>query len=125
VPPVRAHPTRFRQALTNLIENAIVHSGGPAPRVQVESYVERERVAIVVADDGRGVDEAARPHLFELFTHGAQADAASRRSGSVGKGLGLALVKKIAEASGGSIAYEPGADGGSRFVLSLPRGAAN
>jgi signal transduction histidine kinase len=66
-----------------------------------------------VADDGPGVPEETIPHLFEPFTRGA--DAAG-----IGSGLGLTIARSLIESFGGEIDYEPGADGGARFVLTVP-----
>jgi signal transduction histidine kinase len=115
LPPVRAHPTRFRQALTNLVENALEHAGADAPHVQITGFADDGTVSIVVQDDGHGVADADAGRIFDLFARGD-------RGGAAGSGIGLALVKKVAESSGGSIRYEPGPRGGSRFVLSLPKG---
>ena len=117
LPPVHAHPIRFRQALTNLVENALNHAGVDAPRVQIAGFTDNGTVSIVVEDDGYGVADGDAGRIFELFGRG-------NREGA-GTGIGLALVKRVAESSGGTIRYEPGPRGGSRFVLSLPRGTAS
>lgn len=120
LPFVATHPARFRQAVTNLIENAVTHSGDTAPHIRIFGIVRDETVEIAVEDDGVGVDPADRERIFQTFTRGRRASEAS----TGGTGLGLALVKKIAEASGGSVRYEPAQHGGARFVLSLPKGIA-
>jgi signal transduction histidine kinase len=116
IPPVRAHPVRFRQALANLIDNGVRY-GRSAVRVSARTLP--GVVEVAVEDDGPGIDEAERERVFELFTRGrAGLDAAPD-----GTGFGLALVRRIAVASGGSVRYEPAVPNGARFVLSLPKGS--
>jgi signal transduction histidine kinase len=112
LPRVRAHPARLKQALTNLIDNAIRYGGGHI-RVSGSQY---DGVAeIMVEDGGTGVADEDRGQMFDLFARGNR----TRESVPEGTGLGLALVKRIVEASGGDVRYEhvPGA----RFVLSFPK----
>ncbi|MDN4160791.1 ATP-binding response regulator [Nocardioides abyssi] len=107
--PVRADPVRFEQMLTNLLSNA--HKYGAAPyTVHVRS--EGELVSIDVIDSGEGVPEEFRGSLFREFTraHGTVA---------TGTGLGLYVVRTLAEAQSGRATYTPGPYGGSVFTLSL------
>jgi len=102
----------LRRALRNLLENARRYGGS-----EVEAFVEsRAGQAVVhVCDRGPGVPEAMRARIFEPFFrlpgHAEQAG---------GVGLGLSLVKQIAERYGGSVRCEARDGGGSCFVLSLP-----
>jgi signal transduction histidine kinase len=66
-----------------------------------------------IADDGFGISEKMRSHLFTRFARGDD-----RRGG--GSGLGLYIVRRVAEESGGSVAYEPNTPQGSIFTLRLP-----
>ena len=102
----------LRRALRNLLENARRY-GGSEVEVSVES---REGRAVVrVSDRGPGVPEAMRERIFESFFrlpgHAEQAG---------GVGLGLSLVKQIAQRHAGSVRCEGREGGGSSFVLSLP-----
>lgn len=120
LPPLRAHPVGFAQALTNLVENALAHGANERPaRVAVGAAQANGCVEVWVEDDGPGVPPEEREHLFDLFSRGRT----GRERSPGGTGMGLALVKKIAESSGGSVRYESPPEGGARFVLSFPKGA--
>lgn len=121
---VRGDPVRLQQILFNLVGNAIKFSlqGTVRVTVEVRHGAEEEAIRLVCDDDGIGIPEAQRARLFLPFS---QADASmARRFG--GSGLGLAISRRLAEAMGGSISYEPREGGGSRFAVSLhlPRGQA-
>lgn len=100
------------QALSNLVENAAVHTP-PESGVRLCIRADRHHVAVVVEDDGPGIAAEDRPRLFRAFERG-------RRAGGGGTGLGLAIARGFAEAQGGTLRAEDGASGGARLVLSLP-----
>ncbi|HEU4383280.1 MAG TPA: protoglobin domain-containing protein [Anaeromyxobacteraceae bacterium] len=109
LPAVEGDPLQLRQVLVNLIENA-VHAASPSGEVRVAASRGEGAVELAVEDSGPGVDPATARRLFEpLITTKAS-----------GVGLGLALVKRIAERHGGSVRYEPRPGGGARFLLRLP-----
>ncbi len=120
VPPVtlRADPDRLAQALRNLLRNALIHAR-PQGTVRLAAEVGPERVRLVVDDDGPGIPPQHRARVFDRF---ARLDAARRRDRG-GAGLGLAIVRAIALAHGGSVGVEASPLGGARFVLELPRHA--
>jgi signal transduction histidine kinase len=103
-------PHEIRRAITNLIANAIdaTPSGG---HVIVRGYRTGQSLAIAVEDDGYGVPEGRREGLFQRFG-GSRAGA--------GTGLGLYIVRRIAEKHGGSVSYAARAPRGSTFTMSLP-----
>ncbi|MBN1770116.1 MAG: hypothetical protein JXB32_02550 [Deltaproteobacteria bacterium] len=107
---LRADRDQLARALANLVQNALAVSP-PGGRVVVGLRPERRHVELFVADEGPGVAEEDRERVFVPFF--------SRRAG--GTGLGLALVRRIAEAHGGSAAVADRAGGGAEFVLRLPR----
>ena len=111
---VRGDADRIRQALTNLLANARLHT--PAGTT-VTSTLERSEAGAVltIADDGPGIDPALRPGLFERFTRGD--DSRSRRAGSTG--LGLAIVAAIVGAHDGRVEVES-EPGRTVFRLVLP-----
>ncbi len=99
--------------LTNLLENA-VYAASPRGAVTVRARSAGPAVEVEVEDTGPGVDPATRRRLFEpLITTKER-----------GIGLGLALVKRIAERHGGSVEYADRPGGGARFTVRLPVGSA-
>ena len=108
---VRVDPERLGQALDNLVDNALRHG---APPVEVLGTSAGDEVRIRVADNGPGVPAELVPRLFERFVFG---------EATGGTGLGLFLVREIARAHGGDVAYLPAVDGElSTFEIRLPRG---
>ncbi len=109
---VQADERLVRRALRNLLENAQRYAGG-----QVDVRVRRVAGAaeIEVCDRGPGVPEAYRERIFEAFF---RLPGHAEREGGVG--LGLALVRQIATAHGGSVRCAPRPGGGSCFTLTLP-----
>ena len=109
---------RLVQVLANLLNNAAKYTplgGSLAVEVDVAAG---EAVRFVVRDNGIGIEPQLLPHVFELFT---QASRAIDRSQG-GLGIGLSLVKGIAELHGGSVAaHSAGSGTGSEFILTLPR----
>lgn len=103
---------QLRQLFTNLIDNA-VHACADDGRVMIVVARADGQLRIAVEDTGPGVDAAIRRRLFEPLV----------TTKEKGVGLGLALVKRIAERHEGSVAYEPREGGGARFVVLLPAGA--
>jgi two-component system sensor histidine kinase HydH len=102
-------PVSLRQALVNLVTNA-VEAASPAGTVRISARASDGIAILDVVDDGPGIDEAVRGRLFEpLVTSKAH-----------GSGLGLALVRRVAERHRGSVSHEPVPGGGTRFTLRLP-----
>lgn len=113
-------PTRLRQVLGNLLHNATKFTPrGGAVTVSVVADAASTRAVLRVQDTGRGIDPAMLPRVFEPFL---QANEALDRSMG-GLGLGLAVVKAVVEAHGGTatVASE-GRDQGATFTLSFPTG---
>jgi two-component system OmpR family sensor kinase len=107
----------IRTILDSLLENAVKYTG-EGDRIEVRSYSDgRDRIAIEVADTGRGVPAEAQAKIFDRF---ARADAARTRAHG-GVGLGLAIVEAIARAHGGSCDFRPRRGGGSVFTVRLPQ----
>lgn len=111
---VRIDPDRVRQALGALIDNALRHTR-PGVDVRVAAEAQDEWVVITVSDDGPGIDPTAAADLFGRFRRG--------RTRSDGSGLGLTVVRALAEAHGGTASLGNAERGGARAVLKLPRAA--
>jgi two-component system OmpR family sensor kinase len=114
-----ADPDRLAQALRNLGRNAVEHTAEATGLVRLEVTPAGEgKLRFVVLDDGPGIPGDERERVFERFR---RVDAGrSRNTG--GAGLGLAIVRAIAEAHGGTVAArEPETGHGTRMELVLPR----
>jgi len=115
---VLADRSVLRDAVTNLVDNAIKYSpAGSTIRIHVDGGP--ERATLTVADEGAGIAPEHRDRIFDRFYR--IDEARSREMG--GAGLGLAIAKWAVEANGGQIALEPAAIG-SVFRISLPRATA-
>jgi two-component system CheB/CheR fusion protein len=109
-------PVRVEQIAWNLLSNAVKFSRSGGAIVVRVSHDGKDALLEVV-DSGRGISAAFLPHVFEMFK---QADAPTTR-GEGGLGIGLALVKDLAELHGGRVAAaSPGVDRGSTFKVWLP-----
>ncbi|QEH37491.1 Sensory/regulatory protein RpfC [Aquisphaera giovannonii] len=114
--PVSGDPNRLQQVVWNLLTNAVKFTPGGG---QVQVLLERvnSHVELSVIDTGQGIAPEFLPHAFDRFR---QADGSTtRRHG--GLGLGLSIVKQLAEMHGGSVRVKsPGEGQGSTFVVALP-----
>jgi len=99
----------LERAITNLLDNAIKWSpdGG-------QVTVELRQGTIVVSDQGRGIAEKDLPHVFDRFYRSTES------RGMVGSGLGLSIVKAVADRHGGTIEAGNGPDGGAAFWFHVP-----
>ena len=102
----------LRRALRNLLENARRYGGGD---ISVSTATAAGLAVLRVCDRGPGVPEGLRDRIFEAFY---RLPGHAEKEGGVG--LGLSLVRQIAERHGGTVRCEPRIGGGSCFVLSLP-----
>jgi PAS domain S-box-containing protein len=119
-PLVEGDANRLQQIVWNLLSNAIkfVPRGG---HIEVRLARAENAARIIVSDDGPGIDPAFIPHVFERFR---QADASTARAHS-GLGLGLAIVRHLAELHGGSATAESdGLGKGATFTVELPLAAS-
>ena len=105
----------LRRALRTLLENARRYGGGAVEVVVAKPRAPGGAVELRVCDRGPGVPEPYRERIFEAFF---RLPGHAEREGGVG--LGLSLVRQIAERHGGSVRCEPREGGGSCFVLTLP-----
>jgi signal transduction histidine kinase len=117
VPPlvVEADPDRLAQALRNLVRNGLAHTApGGSVRIGVEH--DAQAVRIVVDDDGPGIAPEDRERVFDRF----QRTETGRLRWARGAGLGLAIVRAVAQAHGGRAWAADAPGGGARLVVELP-----
>ena len=116
LPKIEADPVQLRQLLQNLISNALkFHHPDRPPRISVSARgLDGERVALAVADNGIGFKTKFAERIFQPFRrlHGQGRYA--------GTGMGLAIVRKIAERHGGEVRVESVLGEGSAFTVVLP-----
>lgn len=109
------HTQALRQSVTNLVKNAAVHSGGSKIVVNLvisSATADSSTLTVRVEDDGKGIPEHLKTSVFKAFERGnTQAD---------GSGLGLFIVKSLADLMGGKLTYSQSSMGGAAFELSLP-----
>jgi signal transduction histidine kinase len=105
---------RLGRAMVNVLDNALKHSG-PASRIAIEVVRRGDQVEIEVTDPGEGLVEPDSERLFDAFVQGVSAARAP------GLGLGLHIVRSIAEFHGGSVrVFSAGRGQGARFTIGLP-----
>ncbi|MGH9014747.1 MAG: sensor histidine kinase [Acidimicrobiia bacterium] len=112
---VMADRQRLTQALTNLAQNATQHTDA-GDIIGIGSAVSRDELRIWVRDTGSGIDPADQQRIFERFTR-----ATNGRRRSDGAGLGLAIVRAIADAHGGRVELYSRVGAGATFTLVVPR----
>ena len=112
LPGLRADPVRLRQALDNLVSNALVHASPVDADVVVSADVAGGVVRLSVTDAGEGIGIEDQSRIFEA---GARLD-----DDRPGTGLGLAVARAIAEAHGGTVTVESTPGRGSTFTIALP-----
>jgi signal transduction histidine kinase len=113
--PLSCRPNEIRRAVRNLVENALSYGGN----ANVQLARDEKSYEIVVEDEGPGIPEADQSRVFEPFVR----LEISRNEATGGTGLGLTLVKAIAEGHGGAVMLENRSSGGLRVRLRLPREA--
>jgi signal transduction histidine kinase len=115
LPPLKADAEALSSAIQNLIQNSIKYSNG-SRWISVSASNGGGKIKLTVADRGIGVGAGDLKHIFEPFFRGRNVVDAQIR----GNGLGLALVKEIAEAHGGSVNAKSELGKGSEFTIELP-----
>jgi signal transduction histidine kinase len=115
--PLSCRPNEVRRAVRNLVENAVAYGHVASVRL-AESPAAYE---IIVEDEGPGIPDEDRERVFEPFVR----LETSRNEDTGGTGLGLTLVKAIAEGHGGGVTLENRDDGGLRARMRLPREGAS
>ena len=116
VPPVAGDPTRLQQVMVNLLSNAVKFT---PERGSIDVVLRKagDQAEISVSDTGTGIAPDFLPHVFDRFRQGQSTD--NKRQG--GLGLGLAIVRQLAQLHGGEVsAASPGEGRGATFTLRLP-----
>jgi two-component system OmpR family sensor kinase/two-component system sensor histidine kinase BaeS len=111
-PPLSIDPLRIREVLSNLLSNALRHTG-EGKDVTISLSMKEHEALISVADTGSGIGPEELPKIFDRFYKGE----ASR-----GSGLGLTIARNFVTAHGGSIRAESELGRGTTIVFTLPRG---
>ena len=109
---------RIKRVIANLVDNAIKFSPSEAT-VEIRGFVQNDQLVLEVLDRGHGVDPASLPFIWDRLY---QADASRSEKGS---GLGLALVRSIVEAHGGSVEVNETSSAGSCFRVIFPPASSN
>jgi two-component system, chemotaxis family, sensor kinase Cph1 len=104
----------LREPLANLLSNAVKFSPPKDGTIAVRAYREGDRVVLAVADRGVGFDMQYHDRIFGIF------ERLHRREEYPGTGVGLAIVRKVAERHGGRAWAESEVDRGSTFFLAIP-----
>jgi signal transduction histidine kinase len=114
--PISCRPNEIKRAVRNLVENAVAYGHKADVRITNAG----DGYDVVVEDEGPGIPESDRQRVFEPFVR----LESSRNEATGGTGLGLTLVKAIAEGHGGAVMLESRPGGGLRARMHLPRTAA-
>ena len=118
--PVSLDRNAFSVVLNNLLDNAVKYSDGADKPVTVHLQSQGDLVLVQVADEGIGITDRDKTHIFERFYRvGSEMTRQSK-----GVGLGLYLVKSITEAMNGWVKVEPNVPRGTRFTVVLPKRVA-
>jgi signal transduction histidine kinase len=115
--PISCRPNEIKRAVRNLVENAVAY--GHKANVRISDA--GDGYDVLVEDEGPGIPEGERQRVFEPFVR----LESSRNEATGGTGLGLTLVKAIAEGHGGAVTLENRPGGGLRVRMHLPRLAAS
>ncbi|MCO6186130.1 HAMP domain-containing sensor histidine kinase [Rhizobium sp. L1K21] len=109
---IRGNAKLVRRLVRNLFQNAARHG---RPPFEAHISLRANTVSLIIRDHGDGISEAERERIFEPFYR-----PAGRAESSGGWGIGLALVRQIAKAHGGTVRYQDQQDGGAGFVVEFP-----
>jgi len=112
LPEVRGDSDRIKQAVLNLLSNAIAYSHQGSIQVEVLADVQAQAWSLMVTDSGMGLDEISPISIFEPFVRGQQKGQ--------GVGIGLSLEKEVMDAHGGTVTCVPNQPEGLRFTLNFP-----
>ena len=110
----RCDPNRFEQVLVNLLANALDElQGRPDPLIEINGWLADGQVVLTIRDNGPGLRDSVREHLFEPFV--------TTKPAGIGLGLGLTLSAGIITETGGSLSADNHPEGGALFTVCLPQ----
>jgi signal transduction histidine kinase len=115
LPVIQGDPMRLEQVITHLLDNAIKFSP-PGSYVSVELDADNEHLRLSIIDEGKGIALEKLAHVFDRFYQGSSGN----RKEAAGIGLGLSLVRTIAEMHGGEVSVNSDPDVGTMVCLILP-----
>lgn len=107
----------IEQVISNLIDNGVKYNTSEHPEITLSGTITKDFYSISVADNGVGIPEDKQAHIFEPFKTMGTND----RNGNKGTGMGLATVKKLVEALGGTITVDSTVGKGSIFTFTIRR----
>ena len=114
-PMVRTEPNKIKQALVNLIQNAITYSADGS-KISIDTKVDQDVVLISIQDAGVGIPVSQQASVFKKFFRASNV----LQFETTGTGLGLYITKSFIEASGGRIWFKSKENAGSTFYFTLP-----
>ncbi|OCQ99205.1 cyclic nucleotide-binding protein [Oscillatoriales cyanobacterium USR001] len=109
---IEADENKILRVLQNLVGNAVEAFDGKGGKIEIKLETEGKWAKIIISDNGPGIPESIREHLFDAFV------TFGKRSGT---GLGTAIAKSIIDAHGGNISFDSQYSQGTTFYLRLPR----
>jgi signal transduction histidine kinase len=112
-PPAMLRPDALRHVILNLLDNAVKY-GPPGQTVTLKAYATSASIVVAVDDQGPGVSVSERESIWAPFNRGKTAQT------NGGSGIGLTIVREIAEAHGGTAMVERAPGGGARFSIAFP-----
>jgi signal transduction histidine kinase len=115
LPTLMCNETRLAQVFQNLLENAVKHIDKPKGLIKIDCVEEGNIFKFSISDNGQGIEEKYFKKIFQIF------QTLDRRDEVETTGIGLSLVKKIVEISGGTIWVESKVGQGSTFFFTLPK----
>lgn len=118
LPVVAGTRSELAQVFQNLVDNAVKHHPGPPGRIAIGWADTPHAYELTVSDDGAGIPAGQRERVFQLF------QTLGGREGTDSTGIGLALVRKVVEANGGSVVVDDNPPHGARFRILWPKGPA-
>jgi PAS domain S-box-containing protein len=114
MPTVQCDPRLWRQVMQNLLQNAIQHHDKDQAHLQVRWARDKDQWIFLVSDDGPGIEPRFRERIFKIF------QTLQPRDTVESSGVGLSLVRKAVQITGGTIDIQDGEGGGTTFRFTLP-----